>query len=175
MCIACACACVHMCVYMTLTPLLSGARQSMPEVMKVLEKKAASHQLRRLELRHNKISETGTSLLCAWMQCVSILYLLLPLRAILLSLICQLEACARILTAQAHNRPACNLELLNLWNNNLGDKGARTLQNHQFLFCFCARAPMICAKLSFHFALPITLLLCFSGLQVSVLSVYTPL
>ena len=57
----------------------------MPEVIKVLAKAAASHQLRRLELRHNKISALGASLLCAWMQCVSALYLLhlLPLCAIL--------------------------------------------------------------------------------------------
>ena len=51
----------------------------------MLAKAAASHQLRRLELRHNKISALGASLLCAWMQCVSALYLLhlLPLCAIL--------------------------------------------------------------------------------------------
>jgi hypothetical protein len=43
----------------------------MPEVMKALTKADASYQLRRLELRHNKISALGASLLCSWMQYVS--------------------------------------------------------------------------------------------------------
>ena len=82
----CVCVCVYVCAYMciymyvhtalflslshTLTFSLS-AKQSMPEVMKVLTKADASHQLLRLELRHNKISTLGASLLCSWMQYVS--------------------------------------------------------------------------------------------------------
>ena len=40
----------------------------MPEVVKELAKNNASHRLRRLELRHNKIGPIGASLLSKFMR-----------------------------------------------------------------------------------------------------------
>ena len=67
------------------------ADKSMSEVIAALTAADASHQLRRLELRRNRIAHVGASLLSKWL------------------------------------RPACTIELLNLWDNLLGDKGTREL------------------------------------------------
>jgi hypothetical protein len=40
----------------------------MQEIVKALTKAEAKHQLRRLELRHNKISHVGALLLSGWMR-----------------------------------------------------------------------------------------------------------